>query len=237
MSHLIDLAKMADDVYLDANESRLHGNWAIKDALNVENLRIRAYEGTRSKTLVLCIRGTANTQDLVVSDLAGIGLGGGVLGLKMNDAVAFTSDYARSSKDVWLTGHSLGGAYVQILSCILNVPGVTFNAPGVVSMINQMDGHPVIAALGGIAGAGMGVLASIASPLFGKDIVDFITKSAAGASNNAFGTVANYRGNLDPVSKVGVHVGTPPITINLASQKPHPHSMVPLIAALENRKK
>lgn len=234
MSHLIDLAKMSEDVYREHQDSKMLGKWSVKDTLNEDNLRIRAYENSSSKTLVLCIRGTANTKDLVISDLAGIGMGGGALGLKMNDAVTFTADYAACNKDVWLTGHSLGGAYVQLLSCILDVPGVTFNAPGVVALVNQMDSNPLVATAGGAASAGMGVLASLAAP-FGADIVDFITKAAAGASNNAFGAVSNYRGNMDPVSKVGVHVGMPPVTIDLDSQRPHPHSMVPLIAALEKR--
>lgn len=55
------------------------------------------------------------------------------------------------------------------------------------------------------------------------------------AGGFAYGAVANFRGNMDPVSKIGVHVGMPVVTIALASQMPHPHSMVPLIHAVGAR--
>ena len=227
---------MANDVYENVSVSSLLSRWTVSDTLNKENLRLRAYRNTATRTLVIAVRGTANWQDTVNADLIGIGLGGGVLGLRMNDALTFASDAAFGARDVWLTGHSLGGAYVQLLAAMMDVPGMTFNAPGATAMLNQMSGNPLVAAAGGLGSGAMQLLATAIGAKAGGTAIDFITKAAAGAGGFAYGAVANYRGNMDPVSKIGVHVGMPVVTIPLASQMPHPHSMVPLIQALETRR-
>ena len=82
---------------------------------------------------------------------------------------------------------------------------------------------------GGLGSGAMQLLATAIGAKAGGMAIDFITKAAAGTGGFAHGAVANYRGNMDPVTKIGVHVGMPVVTIPPASQMPHPHSMVPLI--------
>ena len=65
------------------------------------------------------VRGTANMKDAVAADLGGIGLGLNALAMKLNDALEFTSGVSHQAEVTWLTGHSLGGAFVQMVGAIL----------------------------------------------------------------------------------------------------------------------
>jgi len=99
-----------------------------------ENFHVRAYESRRSKLVVVAFRGSANRKDGVIADLGAIGLALSSLALKLDTAIDFTSEKKASHRNCWLVGHSLDGAYVQMLSAICELPGTTFNAPGVLSL-------------------------------------------------------------------------------------------------------
>ncbi|TCH98969.1 hypothetical protein EJV46_10475 [Roseococcus sp. SYP-B2431] len=208
----------------------------IQDLYENDNFRARVYWRTgRARIACVCFRGTANWKDTVYADIGGIGLGLNALAMKINDAVTFTSMIARKADIVWLTGHSLGGAFVQIVGAICQLPGVTWNAPGCLALMNQMSSNPVRALVGGAGSAGVSMLSSLITAGIGGQVVTLLNKAAAAGGDDAFAPIVNFRGNMDPVSLVGAHVGLPLQTIQLASQSPHPHSMVPLIQALENR--
>ena len=239
MYDILNMARIADDVYNDIGESSMLRDWhtrQVQDLYENDNFRARAYwRGAGNKVACVCFRGTANMKDAVYADLGGIGLGLNALAMKLNDAVEFTAGVARQAEIVWLTGHSLGGAFVQMVGAILGLPGITWNAPGALALVNQMSSNPVRAFVGGAGSAGVSFLASLATLGVGGQIVTALNKIAAAGGDEAFAPIANFRGDMDPVSLFGSHVGAPLQTILCPTQHPHPHSMIPIIRALELR--
>ncbi|MBA2920543.1 hypothetical protein GON01_02415 [Sphingomonas sp. MAH-20] len=222
-------AEMANDTYVDGGISRLLGEWQLQDLITRDNFHARAYKHTRASLAVVAYRGTVPTsfKDVVVADLCGIGLSLNALALNLNTAIDFTGKIKAMYRDVWLTGHSLGGAYVQLLAAICELPGYTFNAPGVLNLLHQMSPNLAVRIAGGLGGGALSVLS--------RGTTDLITQVAAGVAGNNGEAILNYRGNFDPVSLVGVHVGAPLQTIELVDQKPHVHSMEPIIRTLKGR--
>lgn len=92
----------------------------------------------------MAFRGTDNMQDAVGANIGGMGLGLVTKTFTLNDTVAFTQNIARKYPDCWLSGQSLGGAYVQLVGALLNLPGVTFNASGVLHLLNAMYSNPFV---------------------------------------------------------------------------------------------
>lgn len=239
MYDILNMARIANDIYGGTANSNMLRDWhtsQIQDLYENDNFCARVYwKGSGHKVACVCFRGTANLKDAVVADLGGIGLGLNALAMKLNDAVEFTAGVARQAEVVWLTGHSLGGAFVQMVGAILGLPGITWNAPGALALVNQLSSNPVRAAIGGACSAGVGFLASLATLGLGGRIVTALNQAAAAYGDEAFAPIANFRGNWDPVSQFGSHVGMPLQTIDCPTQAPHPHSMVPIILALESR--
>ncbi|MBR0680707.1 hypothetical protein GXW74_09420 [Roseomonas eburnea] len=241
MYDILNMAKIAADVYNDVSESDMLRDWHTNQIQDLheckkDNFLARAYwRGSRNRIACVCFRGTDDLQDALVEDLGGIGLGLNALAMKLNDAVEFTASVAARAEITWLTGHSLGGAYVQLVGAILGLPGISWNAPGALALVNQLSSNPIRSAVGGIGSAGMGVLASLPTAGLGGLAVSLMNKLAALGGDEAFAPIANYRGNWDPVSLVGTHVGVPLETIVCPTQSPHVHSMIPIIRALELR--
>lgn len=239
MYDILNMARIADDIYSDTADSSMLRDWhtsQVQDLYENDNFRARAYwKGSGHKIACVCFRGTANMKDAVAADLGGIGLGLNALAMKLNDAVEFTAGVARQAEVVWLTGHSLGGAFVQMVGAILGLPGISWNAPGALALVNQLSSNPLRAAIGGAGSAGVGFLASLATLGLGGRLVTALNQAAAAHGDEAFAPIANFRGNWDPVSQFGSHVGMPLQTIDCPTQAPHPHSMVPIILALESR--
>lgn len=239
MYDILNMARIADDVYRDISDSDMLRDWhtnQVQDLYENDNFRARAYwKGAGHRIACVCFRGTANMKDAIAADLGGIGLGLNALAMKLNDAVEFTAGVARQANVVWLTGHSLGGAFVQMVGAILGLPGITWNAPGALALVNQLSSNPIRAAIGGAGSAGVGFLASLATLGVGGQVVAALNKIAAAGGDEAFAPIANFRGNWDPVSQFGTHVGVPLQTIDCPTQAPHPHSMIPIIRALEAR--
>ncbi len=239
MYDILNMARIAADVYEDASDSSMLRDWhtsLVQDLYENDNFRARVYwKGSGHKIACVCFRGTANLKDAVAADLGGIGLGLNALAMKLNDALEFTSGVSHQAEVTWLTGHSLGGAFVQMVGAILGLPGITWNAPGALALVNQLSSNPIRAAVGGAGSAGVGFLASLGTLGLGGRLVTALNQVVAASGDEAFAPIANFRGNWDPVSKFGSHVGMPLQTIDCPTQSPHPHSMVPIIRALEQR--
>ncbi len=90
-----------------------------------------------------------------------------------------------------------------------------------------MSPNVAIRLVGSVTGGAMSVLTLGTS--------DLLTKVASGMSNDPAQAILNYRGNMDPVSLIGVQVGAPARTIELLSQRPHPHSIEAIVGTLERK--
>ncbi len=102
-----------------------------------------AYQLRNTNIVAIGYKGTDEWRDGVYADLGGIGLILNALAMNVQDALDFAYQWSQKSDCVWLTGHSLGGAYVQIVAAILDLPGFTFNAPGALHLVNQYSNNPL----------------------------------------------------------------------------------------------
>ncbi len=144
---------------------------------------------------VLAFRGTAQTMD-GVADLT--------LGVGMNSTYfAAGDDYAfqyRHLPNVYVCGHSLGGAIAQVVANRGRFKFVTFNAPGVAVVASRNWDELAIGAVIGtlkIRAAGMVVSALLHPVQAAQDV--------AAAFRTAHGL--NVCLNFDAVSQIGVHYG------------------------------
>lgn len=108
---------------------------------------------------------------------------------------------------------------MQLVGSILELPGKTFNALGVLNLLNQMSPNT---ARWLVAGA-------LHTLTLGE--VAYFT----GVHERVMGAISNYRGEWDSVSRIGVHLGAPLQTIQVATLAPNPHSMLPIIDVLKRR--
>lgn len=241
MFDILNMARIADDVYNEASQSEMLRDWHTSQVQDLhesrkDNFLARVYwRGTSKRIACVCFRGTDDLKDAVVEDLGGIGLGLNAVAMKLNDALDFTATVAARAEITWLTGHSLGGAYVQLVGAMLGLPGISWNAPGALALVNQLSSNPIRAAVGGAGSAGVSFISSLATLGLGGRLVTALNQIVAASGDDAFSPIANFRGNWDPVSMLGCHVGMPLQTIDCPTQAPHPHSMVPIIRALEQR--
>jgi hypothetical protein len=243
-SMLTGMAELAEDCYHPTQGRDFHG-WRLStrpglDQVEHGNFFACAYELRRADFVTIAFRGTALKRlGDDVDDVLGIGLSLNSIVMHVTPALDFACKWASRTKNIWLTGHSLGGAYVQIVAALLNLCGITFNAPGVVHLTNQFSEHPLTKFAGGALNPTMEVLAVAANPLgevlahrlTGSDLVSFFTKALAADDDLAFAPVANYRAQHDPVSCLGVHVGSPPRVIQVRSAL-NPHAMALIVEAL-----
>ena len=227
MINALTLARMAEDCYEPCRSPRMLGKWTRNDKESGEqdNFYACAYRLKDSGITVVAFRGTQDWRDAIVEDVCGIGLSLNSLSLKLEKAIEFTSMMQFASKDLWLTGHSLGGAYVQLVAAILNIPGMTFNSPGALNLLNQMSPRLQSKIAGSIGGGVLDVMT--------RGVVTLLNKITA--DEHAFAAVVNYRHALDPVSLIGAHIGQPVQTLKSSVIKPHPHSISALIASLEKQ--
>ena len=228
------LAELAADCY-NQNDSGndFHGwrrsNHPSLGSVTDGNFYACAYELKKTDIVAIAFRGTviSNWGD-IAADLGGIGLSLNSLVLDVQTALDFTWQWSARKKNIWLTGHSLGGAYVQIVAAVLNMCGVTFNAPGVVHLVNQYSEHPLTRFAGGVFSPAMQVLAS---GFHAAGLVDYFAEALAADDDMAFAAVANYRAQFDPVGRLGVHVGAP-IKIIQVRNAANPHAMSLIVEAL-----
>lgn len=235
MSILIAFAEIAADCYNEKNfvPGDLHG-WKRSDnkqlgSASDKNFYACAYHLRNTDFVAIAYRGTANLRDAVYADAGGIGLSLNSLAMNVQPALDFAYRWSQRTKNIWLVGHSLGGAYVQIVAAIFNMWGVTFNAPGVVHLVNQYSEHPLTKIVGSVCSPAMQILLRS----FGSiDLVNYFNKEAAADDDLAFAAVANYRAQNDPVSLLGTHVGAPMKVIKVDPALGKIHRMATIVEAL-----
>lgn len=237
-SILIAFAEMAADCYNETNvvPGDLHGWKRCGDkqcgSVSNRNFYACAYRLKNTDFVTISYRGTANLRDAALADAAGIGLSFNALAMNVQPALDFAYLWLQKTKNIWLVGHSLGGAYVQIAAAIWNMWGVTFNAPGALHLLNQFSAHPFTKFAGSVCSPAMQVLLGS----FGSiDLVSFFSKALAADDDLPFAAVANYRAQNDPVSRVGVQVGSPAVVINVDPAIGKIHRMATIVEALGGR--
>ena len=112
----LTFARIASDTYQPPCSTELLGDWVLQDMIEDENFLARAYKASSGKFVVVAFRGSANWRDALIADAGAIGLSLNALALKLNSAIDFTGKIKYLFGDCWLVGHSLGGAYVQLLT-------------------------------------------------------------------------------------------------------------------------
>jgi pimeloyl-ACP methyl ester carboxylesterase len=235
MSMLVAFAEIAADCYNEKNcvPGDLHG-WRRSDdkqlaSTSEANFYACAYQRRNTNFVALAYRGTANTKDIVLADAAGIGLSLNALAMHVQAALDFAYLWSQKTKNIWLVGHSLGGAYVQIVASVLNMWGFTFNAPGALHLVNMYSNHPFTKFAGAVCNPTMQLLL----PSLGSvDLVDYFSKALAANDDSAFAAVANYRAQNDPVSRLGTHVGGPMISLQVDNSPLKIHRMATIVEAL-----
>ena len=83
---------------------------------------------------VIAFRGTDDLVDALMDDVA---VSGGILPPQVVAAFTVVSSWGTQG-NVFITGHSLGGALAILAACHFNRPGVSFNAPGVADACMQI---------------------------------------------------------------------------------------------------
>ena len=143
-------------------------------------------------TAVLVFRGTSQTMD-VAADLK---LGTGMNTSYFSDGEAYAASVPPGD-DVYVCGHSLGGAIAQVVAIRGGYRMVTFNAPGVA----------VFALAGNIGGADVGMTAVRTAGMLLSAVRH--PMQAYRDVRSAFHTVRglNIRLSNDAVSSMGVHYG------------------------------
>lgn len=235
MSILVAFAEIAADCYNEKDfvPGDLHG-WKRSDnkqfgSASDNNFYACAYHHRKADFVAIAYRGTANTRDVLYADAAGIGLSLNSLSMNVQAALDFAYGWSQRAKNIWLVGHSLGGAYVQIVAAVFNMWGVTFNAPGVVHLVNQYSQHPLTKIVGSVCNPAMQILLR---SFAGVDLVNYFTKAVAADDDLAFAAVANYRAQNDPVSLLGTHVGAPVKVIKVDPALGKIHRMATIVEAL-----
>lgn len=237
-SILIAFAEMAADCYNESNivPGDLHG-WSRcgnleSGSASDRNFYACAYRLKNTDLITIAYRGTANFRDAALADAAGIGLSMNALAMNVQPALDFAYRWLQKSKNIWLVGHSLGGAYVQIAAAIWKMYGVTFNAPGVLHLLNQFSEHPFTKYAGSICNPAMQILVRS----FGSvDLVSYFSKALAADDDLPFAAIANYRAQNDPVSQLGVQVGSPAVVIKVDPAVGKIHRMATIVEALGGR--
>ncbi|HWA62416.1 MAG TPA: hypothetical protein VG939_13630 [Caulobacteraceae bacterium] len=142
-------------------------------------------------TTVLAFRGTAQAMDAV----ADFKLGTGMNSTYFDAAENYANPYVGRS-NVFITGHSLGGAITQVVANRRGFKFATFNAPGVAVLASRNIGSATLAM------TGVRVVGMMASTL--RHPIQAV-RDVASAFNTVHGL--NVCLENDVVSQIGVHYG------------------------------
>ena len=213
MPTINDFAQMASGAY-DATPSV--SGWHAGPPVYDSNSGLRSVIYSNGDVVVVAFRGTDNASDLVED--AELTMGMNTAMYPIGEAVA---SGAGSSGPVYVTGHSLGGAVAQVVGKRMELPFVTFNAPGVALLASRNIGSAYpLATLARLQGA---VNSALRRP--GQAISDI--RSTFNSVNGK-----NYRLSTDIVSATGVHYGDivtlPAGTVNPATA----HGIATMIGVL-----
>jgi hypothetical protein len=171
---------------------------------------------SRGGITVLAFRGTSQGMD-VMADLK---LGTGMNSTYFSDAESYAFNY-QNLPNLYVCGHSLGGAIAQVVGNRRQLKFVTFNAPGVavVASRNVLEASLTMSA---VRTAGM-VVSAFRHPMQAM-------RDVRAAFNEAHGL--NVCLQNDAVSKIGLHYGE---VLNLPSTSANPlteHKMDTMLQVL-----
>lgn len=194
MPTIRDLGRMAAAVYED--EPAVEG-WTCPNHLRASGgwNGFQAATFTGDGATIIVFRGTAQAMD-VGADLR---LGTGMNTSYFSDGESYAAGAAAPGEDVYVCGHSLGGAIAQVVANRGGYKMVTFNAPGVAvfasrNVRDMATSTPWMQAIR----MGGALVSSVTSPMQAyRDI------------RSTFHTVRglNIRLSYDAVSSIGIHYG------------------------------
>jgi pimeloyl-ACP methyl ester carboxylesterase len=194
MPTIRDLGLMAAAVYEDEPAV---GGWVCPNHLRASSgwNGFQAATFTADGVTVIVFRGTSQAMDLG----ADLRLGSGMNTSYFSDGEHYAADAAAPGENVYVCGHSLGGAIAQVVANRGGYKMVTFNAPGVAvfasrNVRDMATATPWMQAIR-VGGA---LVSSVTNPMQTfRDI------------RSTFHTVRglNIRLSYDAVSQMGIHYG------------------------------
>ena len=200
MPTVMDLALMAKAVYKPAPEVQGWTRVGFRAATSIlDGFQAAAFSGPGG--IVISFRGSHQAEDWVVNAAYGIGMNTIRFSQAENFAVREAKAFAAAFEgEIYITGHSLGGAIAQIVGNRNGYKFVTFNAPGVAVLasrnLDQMAATMVTGTFGlRIAGA---VASTVLHP-------QQAFRDAKAAFKTAHGL--NVCLKTDGVSQIGIHYG------------------------------
>jgi pimeloyl-ACP methyl ester carboxylesterase len=190
MPTIRDLGLLADAVY---NELPAVQDWTCPNHLQASSgwSGFQAATFTQGGVTVLVFRGTAQAMDLA----ADLKLGTGMNTSYFSAGEAYAANVPPGD-DVYVCGHSLGGAIAQVVANRGGYKMVTFNAPGVAVFASRNLGDATLG-MTAVRTGGM-LLSAVRHPMQAyRDV------------RSSFHTVRglNIRLSNDAVSSMGVHYG------------------------------
>lgn len=172
-------ATLCNDVYTPTSKPPVA---MVQRVITEGNFAAKIY--SVNKTMVIAYAGTDDLQDTLLEDVVGIGLTGATVTMHYTTALRIAAQAAERGT-IEVCGHSLGGAYAQLVARELDVTGVTFNAPGAAHMNPTGSSGGAVTPGGVIGGAG-------------AKLGEWLVR----------GTYTyNFRHPTDVVSAVGIHCG------------------------------
>src|SRR5262249_36530290 len=127
---LYGYARMSNDVY---TRGATGAPFRVLREVRKENFTAKIY-ALPGHTAGIRFAGTDDARDAVVEDAIGIGLTGSTMFLHTTLAFALAKSLMASYNKVEVCGHSLGGAYAQLVAREFELTCITFNAPGAAQM-------------------------------------------------------------------------------------------------------
>lgn len=203
MATVLDCAKLARAAY---GEVPAGGGWASLGENHMAGGGLHgSFQGmafSQGNTVVFAFKGTAVNARTGPGDLlADLKLGVGMNTVQFDQAnsyVAHTMSQVPTGAQVFVCGHSLGGAIAQIVGNRRRLPFVTFNAPGVgvlAGNFRELATQSPVMQVARLAGS---VLSVARHPVQASQDAGSLFYQVQGT---------NVRLSSDPVSAIGVHYG------------------------------
>lgn len=191
----MDAALAANAVY-DAHP-RVEG-WTLKAFRPSGSTIGDAFQGAifaRGGEIITAFKGTSQKRDLI----ADVKLALGMNTYQYSDACEFVKKHIGHAGNVYVVGHSLGGAIAQVVGNRLRKRFVTFNAPGVGLASRNIDEMAVgmLTPLGAARHAGT-LLSAVLHPTQAVEDLKALGHTVSGI---------NYRVGKDAVGITGIHFG------------------------------
>ncbi|HZZ88879.1 MAG TPA: hypothetical protein VFE13_11170 [Caulobacteraceae bacterium] len=190
MPTIRDLGLLADAVY---NELPAVQGWTCPRH-RVATGRLNGFQAatfTQAGVTVMAFRGTAQGMDV----LADLKLGTGMNTTYFSDAEDYAADIPPGD-NIYVCGHSLGGAIAQVVANRGGYKMVTFNAPGV-AVFASRNMETATLGMTAVRTGGM-LLSAVRHPMQAYRDVRSVFHAVRGV---------NIRLSMDAVSQMGVHYG------------------------------